>query len=91
MTNSKPYETCTMPVISTQHVSLDDAERMTASESLAVGDYGFGWMLYLDADTCLDDFPSLVPVRDWLVREGFSYVRLDRDADHVPTLPTYDW
>lgn len=92
-----------MPVISTGHIPHEVCRRLEAGSdhpqqwcpAAEYGDYGF--FLYLDEPfdyTGEDPVPEcLMGIANWLKAQGFRdcWVRLDRDADLVPSLPFYEW
>lgn len=94
----------TIPAISTAHLTKEVAERLTAEGNknpwcpCAAWDYGY--FLFLDELEASDgEVPQcLLDTRDWLrnledrgILGSSRWVRLDRDADTVDGLPTYDW
>lgn len=88
-----------MPVISTGHIDKETAEALDAGcDWCAQAKFeGYGYFLYLDDLECgATPAPQcLVDIRDWLRStfgaENQNWVRLDRDAQSVDGLRTYDW
>lgn len=94
-------ETVTIPTIGTAHLSrptLDLLEREGDSIPWCYcGPYEFGFFVSVPtAETIAIMRPSEPPPDDladlwaWARGEGFQWVRLDSDADHVPNLPVFE-
>ena len=94
-----------VPVISTGHITADDAERLDRQNEtgrpgglMGVLNQGCGYLLHLsetDPDALAAEWPGYSPhfhaLLRHLVAAGFQYVRLDGEGDTLPTLPTFDW
>lgn len=93
-------ETRTFVVISTGHVSRQTAAILDATPSVRLpcvsGGHGeYGWFLYAESensrvgDQRIPD--DLFHVMEWVRRQGFRYVLLDRDGDRIDDLEWFDW
>jgi hypothetical protein len=94
-------ETASIPTIGTAHLSrqtLDLLEREGDSIPWCYcGPYEFGFFVSVPtAETIAIMRPCEPPPDDladlwaWARGEGFQWVRLDSDADHVPNLPVFE-
>lgn len=87
-------EIAKMLIASTAHVT--DRERATLDENgYSRGEYG--WLIYTGepGDSVLPEFdelsPGLTGVLEAARRTDCRYVLLDRDADELAGVPTYNW
>lgn len=103
---SPPCETHRLAALSTAHLTDEDARSIgdTSAENFpfVIAPFEEGWFFSCHG---ADDpekraghgpyaegrWPSLRAVREWAAARGYDYVLLDRDADPVADLPTYDW
>lgn len=97
-------EVLCVPVISTAHVTEADMERLTdaiRSDSIPGAAYAEGAWVWVpsspdrvgedDDEETYEGMPSVLRVVRWARKQGFHFVRLDRDADEVSDLPSYEW
>ncbi|MBA8881677.1 hypothetical protein [Phyllobacterium myrsinacearum] len=80
--------------VSTAHVSFETAALLNdnVNRPCLGGTYGdYGWFLYARDDDQGEIPDDLWKVFQWVVQQGIDYVVLDRDADHIDSLPTFDW
>ena len=87
-------ETRTMPVISTVHLSPETLAYMGARHHskwpMGGGVFDYGFLLYAHEEAPEGTPADLIPIYDWAVKSGWSYVLLDCDADTVAELPAFD-
>lgn len=101
---TKPFETQTIPVISTTHITKvvnDLLVEENAPWCSSANHIGFGFFVRLADPRPHDGLPvpqCLLDIKDWrlkMAREGLldnsGWVQLDRDAAPVDDLPTYEW
>ena len=101
---TKPFETQTIPVISTAHITKevnDLLEEENAPWCASANHIGFGFFIRLVNPRPHEGMPvpqCLLDIRDWrmkMTREGLlddcAWVQLDRDAAPLDDLPTYEW
>lgn len=86
------------PLISTAHITEDTNNWADELSLLDRNNYMiipmlYGFMVYVGEDESESkNFPEdLQAVLAWARTRGFQWVRLDRDADTVEELNTYDW
>lgn len=90
-------ETLSMPVISTAHITEEEANQAHGGYPAyaMVGEYGF--IVYIAQDPNewnegdLERFPALADCARWAQKLGYEWIRFDRDAETVPYLKTYEW
>lgn len=88
-----------VPVISSRHVTAECADwldEVTGQPDSALCGFkgGYGWILFVGEDPLGPDCPHvdvLNPIFTWAKFRGYSWVRLDADADTTQGVPTYDW
>jgi hypothetical protein len=89
-----PAEVHTLFVASTSHVTPQEGQALT-DHNYARGEYG--WFFYVGprGGSVLPEFDSLSQGLSEVVRQararGCFYVLLDRDANPLNGIPTYDW
>ena len=54
------------------------------------GVFDYGFLLYAHEDAPEGTPADLLPIYDWAVKHGWSYIMLDCDADTVADLPVFD-
>lgn len=89
-----PVETHTLAALSTAHLKPETAIALEKSRG-----YPYGPLVSVFEEgffvSCLVGSPAehadLEAVRQWARERGYGYVLLDRDADEVDGLPTYEW
>ena len=89
-------------VVSTGHLTKADAEELARVDIgrellIYVGEYG--WIVYAEAErhACEAASPDLRlsasfwNLLGWAQRQGYDWIRFDRDADAVEGLEVFDW
>lgn len=77
------------------HLPLDVFLDLNGHDGVTAHETDFGWLLHVPS-VIPDDDEGLTPaaiVRLWRYAAKLHcvYIMLDRDADTLPRLPTYDW
>lgn len=87
--------TMVTPVISTIHLPSADALQHS-TQFIRIAEYEEGAFVYV-GNTSPDDWPGLPwfqQIMTWF-RKAYgpdqSWLRFDRDGDHIETLPAFDW
>lgn len=93
-------------VLSTGHLpppEASDIERTPAQDfPFVIAPFEDGWFVSCHSARCPETapghgpyaagrWPALQQIREWAAANGFEYVMLDRDAEEVDGLPTYEW
>jgi hypothetical protein len=93
-----------VPVVSTAHITKQDAERLEAAEKLPfcsqpdgfMGACSEGWLFHIrwtaPSDLVRAGFSeAFACLIQFAQSKGETYLRLDSAGDHVKDLPVYDW
>ena len=84
-----------MLIVSSAHVTAEEAEVLNACR---YGHGAYGWLLYV-ADGADEALPAeihapsegLLRAVEFAISHQCSYLLLDRDADKLPGVTSYDW
>ena len=87
-------ETRTMPVISSAHLSPTTLDYMGSRHHskwpMGGGVFDYGFLLYAHEEAPENTPADLLPIYEWAVSHGWTYILIDRDADTVADLPQYN-
>lgn len=83
-----------MLVLSTAHISRETALYLDNYQSIGYSKDEYGWFIPItDVDTQYrNGWPDdLWAIRKFAIAHGCSWIMLDRDADTIDGLETWDW
>lgn len=81
-----------LPCISTGHVDWETANHLELEDEPFCRDwFGDGWLISRYELQDQVSAPSLTAICEWMMANGFDYVRLTQDGDKIADLPFYDW
>lgn len=99
-----PVYSYTVVVMSTAHLTTEDCaaiERSIADGEQMALKRDYGYFIKLHTDPAFKEaFESnnrhgasqtIKDIIQWAVREGFTMIEFDRDADIIPEFPTFEW
>lgn len=82
-------------VLSTAHITLAINNALEAGIVLPfrVQNHEYGFIFFLTEESLHEDnpLPELIPIISYAIKNGCTMINLDRDADIVEELPTYEW
>ena len=99
-------ETRSFAVISTAHIQFETSRWLHQQGEVAaehwrhpdtrpaihVASHVYGWLIYCDDEPANLDCPEEIKdIMRFVKKSGHDYVLLDRDADAVDDLPTWEW
>jgi hypothetical protein len=99
-----PVEIMSCPVISTAHLTEDEAQRSPCDWPTHCMESEYGFLVYFGtvADLRntieggggpdpLDEWRGFLAAAEWAQSHGFEWIRFDQDAEQQPGVPTYEW
>lgn len=92
--DTRPVELMTVAVLSTCHLSYDEAQAHGPCWPTHCLESEYGFIAYVGKEPGnpdLSDWPGLRAARDWAAQQGIEWVRFDRDGLEQPGLVKYDW
>lgn len=90
-----PVELMQVAVVSTKHLSQDEALRNRKDWPTHTFESEWGFIAHTALATWPVDessrWPGLFAAAQWADAHGYDWVRFDPDAEEQPGLPTFDW
>jgi hypothetical protein len=91
-------------VLSTCHISEETADRFgeaigfDGGPNWLIASHDYGWYLWVPTEDLMKQYvddedvpPDVADIFKFCRQHGFNEVKLDRDGDAIPDLPTYEW